>query len=81
MAIFIITALLTALNHQQKISSFNYNVILETMKGYDIERQINLLDELSEKAEVIIITPINHPNVINKINELTDKVKNYYTKF
>ena len=45
------------------------------MKGYDIERQINLLDQLSEKAEVIIITPINHPNVINKINELTDKGK------
>lgn len=52
----------------EKISSFNYNVILETMKGYDIERQINLLDQLSEKAEVIIITPINHPDIINKIN-------------
>lgn len=47
----------------EKISSFNYNVILETMKGYDIERQINLLDQLSEKAEVIIITPINHPDI------------------
>lgn len=55
------------------------NVKPETMKGYDIERQINLLDELSEKAEVIIITPINHPNVINKINELTDKGKKIIT--
>ena len=66
----------------EKISSFNYNVILETMKGYNVERQVELLDELSEKAEVIIITPISHPDVINKINELTDKgKKNYYTKF
>ena len=65
----------------EKISSFNYNVILETMKGYDIERQINLLDQLSEKAEVIIITPINYPDIINKINELTDNgKKNYYIK-
>ena len=63
----------------EKISSFNYNVILETMKGYDIERQINLLDQLSEKAEVIIITPINHPDIINKINELTDKGKKIIT--
>lgn len=62
----------------EKISSFNYNVILETMKGYDIERQINLLDQLSEKAEVII-TPINHPDIINKINELTDKGKKIIT--
>lgn len=62
----------------KKISSFNYNVILETMKGYDIERQINLLDQLSEKAEVII-TPINHPDIINKINELTDKGKKIIT--
>lgn len=60
----------------EKISSFNYNVILETMKGYDIERQINLLDQLSEKAEVIIITPINHPDIIN---ELTDKGKKIIT--
>ena len=45
----------------KKISSFNYNVILETMKGYDIERQINLLD------------------IINKINELTDKGKKIIT--
>lgn len=63
----------------EKISSFNYNVILETMKGYDIECQINLLDQLSEKAEVIIITPINHPDIINKINELTDKGKKIIT--
>lgn len=63
----------------EKISSFNYNVILETMKGYNVERQVELLDELSEKAEVIIITPINHPDVINKINELTDKGKKIIT--
>lgn len=62
-----------------KISNFNYNVILETMKGYNVERQVELLDELSEKAEVIIITPINHPDVINKINELTDKGKKIIT--
>ena len=63
----------------EKISSFNYNVILETMKGYNVERQVELLDELSEKAEVIIITPISHPDVINKINELTDKGKKIIT--
>lgn len=63
----------------EKISSFNYNVILETMKGYNVERQVELLDELSEKAEVIIITPINHPDIINKINELTDKGKKIIT--
>lgn len=55
------------------------NVKPETMEGYDIERQINLLDQLSEKAEVIIITPINHPDIINKINELTDKGKKIIT--
>lgn len=49
------------------------------MKGYDIERQINLLDQLSEKAEVIIITPINYPDIINKINELTDNGKKIIT--
>lgn len=63
----------------EKISSFNYNVILETMKGYNVERQVELLDELSEKAEVIIIIPISHPDVINKINELTDKGKKIIT--
>lgn len=63
----------------EKISSFNYNVISETMKGYNVERQVELLDELSEKAEVIIITPISHPDVINKINELTDKGKKIIT--
>ena len=62
----------------EKISSFNYNVILETMKGYYIERPINLLDQRSEKA-VVIITPINHPDIINKINELTDKGKKIIT--
>lgn len=58
-----------------KISVFNYNVILKTMEGYNVSRQIELMEELSSLADVIIVNPINHQDVIDKVNELMQRGK------
>lgn len=77
---FYYDSIIDSINYtSKKISNFNCNVVLKTMKGYDIERQVELLDELSGMANFIIVTPINHQKIIDKIDELTDKGKKIIT--
>lgn len=55
-------------------AEFGLKSSIKTMKGYDADLQIKLIDQLvSEKVKGIVITPINTPEVVNKINELKNQ--------
>ncbi|MCI5648394.1 MAG: LacI family DNA-binding transcriptional regulator [Fusicatenibacter sp.] len=50
---------------------FGLKSSIKTMKGYNTDLQIRLIDQLvSEHVQGIVLTPINTPEIIWKINEL-----------
>jgi LacI family transcriptional regulator len=54
---------------EKKYELFGLKVIWRNMHGYDVNMQCNIIDELKDKVHALIITPINDPKVIEKINE------------
>lgn len=62
-----------------EIREYNTNVILKTMKGYDPHTQIQLINSMENKINILVINPIESPEIKEKINELTDKGINVIT--
>lgn len=58
---------------EQEISDYGIRILLKTMKGYEAERQIELLDEIKDKINLLIINPINDDRIIEKINTFSEK--------
>ena len=62
----VITAMKQA---EERYSLFGLQVIWRLMRGYDVERQVQLLDELHDKVNALIIDPINQPAIVKKIGK------------
>lgn len=56
---------------EEEIENYGVNVMIRTMKGYDVELQQKIMDELKEKSNLLILNPINSPLIAEKINQLT----------
>ncbi len=56
----------------KKYEIYGLKVIWRNMRGYDIASQCKIMDELKDKVNALIITPINDKAVVAKINEFVD---------
>lgn len=57
---------------RQKLETYDIQVILKTMKGYQVKQQLQLIEELEKSIQALIITPINHPLIAEKLGHLMD---------
>lgn len=57
----------------EKYEIYGLNILFHTTRGYNIRAQLQILDELKNKINALIISPINDPLIINKINEFVDE--------
>lgn len=57
---------------EKELQDYGVSIILKTMKGYNVHRQIQLIDELKGHINALIINPISAPAIVSKINELVD---------
>jgi LacI family transcriptional regulator len=48
---------------------YGMQVLWQSMKGYDVERQCAILDEMKNQINALIFTPINDVRVVKKIDE------------
>lgn len=56
------------------LEEFGMESTIRTMKGYSVETQLRLLDELAaEDVNGIVLTPVNAEEVVEKIKELKDR--------
>ena len=58
----------------QTFEEFGVQSSIKLMQGYDVKRQEELLEELAEEGvNGIVMTPINVPEIVQKIDELKKK--------
>lgn len=56
-----------------KYDSYGLKVIWRSMRGFDIDKQCAMIDELREQGiNALIIDPLNHPRIVKKIDECVD---------
>lgn len=58
---------------EQEIHSYGVGILLKTMRGYQIERQLELIDEMKDQIQFLILNPMNDERIANKIEELTEE--------
>ncbi|HEX3076945.1 MAG TPA: LacI family DNA-binding transcriptional regulator [Lachnospiraceae bacterium] len=58
---------------EQEIQSYGVNILLKTMKGYQVEKQLSLIEEIRDEIHFLILNPMFDERVEAKINELTDE--------
>lgn len=59
---------------KQEYSDFTIRCELAELKGYDISEQLAQIDRMVEKqVQLLLLTPINSPEIAGKINELAKK--------
>jgi LacI family transcriptional regulator len=64
--------LLTMQKAAKKYDSYGMKVIWRSMRGFSVEEQCRIIDELHEEVNALIINPVNHPEVIRKLDQLVD---------
>lgn len=53
-----------------KYDSYGLKVIWRSMRGFDLDKQCAIIDELSAQGiNALIIDPLNHPRIVEKIDE------------
>lgn len=58
---------------ERELADYGVTLMLKTMRGYDVDRQLRLMDELiSAGIAALVIQPINDPRVRRKINALAE---------
>nr|WP_307991811.1 LacI family DNA-binding transcriptional regulator [uncultured Niameybacter sp.] len=58
---------------EKELKDYGVTVILQTMKGYNVQRQIQLMEEMRPHINALIINPISSVIITNKINELVEE--------
>lgn len=59
---------------EEELADYGVTVLLKTMRGYDVDRQLSLMDELTEAGmTVLVMQPINDPRIEKRIRQLADK--------
>ncbi|MEA5003565.1 MAG: substrate-binding domain-containing protein [Christensenella sp.] len=55
---------------QQELKDYGVRVLRKPMKGYDVKRQLALIDEIRDEINVLILNPINDPKIAAVLNDL-----------
>ncbi|WP_167956704.1 LacI family DNA-binding transcriptional regulator [Anaerosporobacter faecicola] len=58
---------------EQEIHSYGVGILLKTMRGYQIEKQLALIDEMKSQIHFLILNPMNDQRIADKIAELTEE--------
>lgn len=53
-----------------EIADYGIEVVVRTMKGYNVENQLSMIDKFKNECDLLILNPIDHIDIIKKINEL-----------
>lgn len=58
----------------ENLKGFGISSVIRTMKGYDARKQISIINEMvKQKVNGIVLTPINDPEIAEKIDALKEK--------
>ncbi len=57
---------------EKELQDYGVTVQIKTMKGYNVYRQLQLIDEIKDKVDALIINPISVPAIATKIDELVE---------
>ena len=59
---------------EEELVDYGVTVLLKTMRGYDVQRQLALMDELDEAGmTVLVMQPINDERIEKRIRQLAEK--------
>ena len=59
---------------EKELTDYGVSLMLKTMRGYDVDRQLVLIDELVEaNISALVIQPINDTRISEKINEIGER--------
>ncbi|WP_033171097.1 LacI family DNA-binding transcriptional regulator [Selenomonas sp. ND2010] len=53
-----------------KYENYGMKVLWRSMRGFNVEEQCSIIDELASEVNALIINPVNEPRVIEKLNDL-----------
>lgn len=71
--IFFDDILLGIQNAIEELQTYGVTVIIEKMKGYNIDTQLTLIDKLvNQNIHGLVLTPINDPLIADKLSTLSD---------
>lgn len=57
----------------QDLKNYGLEMILKTMHGYDVQKQLDLISSIEEYVDLVILNPINNPLIAQKIDELSQR--------
>ena len=60
---------------EEELENYRIRVEKKTMKGYDVNAQVALIESMENDVDALIINPVNDPHVAAKINELESRKK------
>jgi LacI family transcriptional regulator len=59
---------------EEELNDYGVTVLLKTMRGYDVQRQLALIDELIDAGmTVLVIQPINDERIEERIRQMAEK--------
>lgn len=64
---------------EKELSDYGVRILIKSLKGYDTDLQLAAIDSLTPKVNAFILTPIDDPEYIRKINELSETGKHVVT--
>ncbi len=57
---------------QKELGDYGISLLVKTMKGYDVDTQLELIDSIENKISALIINPISDARLEYKINRLAE---------
>lgn len=58
---------------EKKAAIYGIQVIMKTMKGYDVDVQLTLIRQIEPSIHLLIIQPINDDSIAKELRKLTDQ--------
>lgn len=58
---------------QLDLADYGVNIIIRTMKGYNVKAQLELIDEIKDNINALILHAITDPQIEKKINQLMEQ--------
>lgn len=57
---------------QKELSDYGISLLVKTMKGYDVDTQLELIESIEDKISALILNPISDVKLEYKINRLAE---------
>ena len=60
---------------EKDLADYGVQVVIKSLKGYDVNHHLAEIDALAPGVNALILAPMDHPDFIQKINQLMDDGK------